>query len=242
MTPNTTRTGREHPRKALIVAIALVAALVALPMTFRPAAAHDGDDHVYVYNPITDDDSAHDDVSAWWPWGEEVAPPSHHCVYTNWGYGADFCMDVFAKASGKRIVTPFGSTTNTGHEVASTVVDVAPGCASGDPADGGYRLTVEATDTATGNVLGRAVLMHVDQPQVAAGQRVDGWTTLGFTSSFRSSSCYQVSTDAGIHVHVEFTNLHGYACWYPMSYDAELTELTRIGVVGAHYESERASC
>jgi len=80
-------------------------------------------------------------------------------------------MDVFARAAGRPIVTPFGSRTTAGHVVSSTVVRVTPGCASGNPADGSYRVTVEARDTATGEILARAELMHVDRPQVGVGQQ-----------------------------------------------------------------------
>jgi len=103
-------------------------------------------------------------------------------------------------------------------------------------------MTIEARDMATGVVLGRTDLMHVDRPQVGVGQVVGGWTTLGFTSQFRYSSCYQVGNANGIHGHLEFINVHRYSCWIPYSYNQGLTELTRIGIVGAHYGGQRARC
>lgn len=228
-------------KRAVAVGLMLLS-LAYILVAPSPAGAHSTNDWVYVYNPMIDDDGDHNDVSSWWAWGYDVSPPGHHIVYRNYGYANDWSIDIFAKAAGRRFVTPFGSKTNTGHPVQSKVVGITPGCASGNIADGGYRLTIEARDTITGVVLGRADLMHVDRPQVGIGQVVSGWTTLGFTSQFRYSSCYQVSNSNGIHGHVEFINAHRYSCWIPYGYNQALTELTRIGIVGAHYGGQRARC
>jgi len=198
------------------------------------AQAHTTNDWVSTFNPVMS--------GARWPWGGEVAPAGHHIVYSNYGYKNDFSMDVFAGASGKRVVTPFGTKTNTGHLVESRVVAVGAGCGSRNLADGGYRVTIEARDKATGVVLGRADVMHVDRVQVGTGAVLGAWTTIGYTSRFRSNGCYQVGTDAGIHVHLEFANAHRYACWLPYAYNAALGDLSKIGIVGAHYGGQRARC
>lgn len=227
--------------RLLIVAVGL--ALVTVFGVQSPtASAHVGGDIVYLYPPITDGDGDHNDVSAWWPWGYEVSPPAHHIVYSNWGWANDWSMDVFARASGRSVVTPFGGWTTAGHPVVSTVVGIGSGCASGSIADGGYRVTVEARDTTTGETLARADLMHVDRPQVYVGQQLGGWTTIGFTSRFRYSSCYQVTDDSGIHIHLEVVNLHRYACWTQFGYGAALTELTAIGAAATHHGAQRARC
>lgn len=234
---------RSHhrPIAALVALVALVAAaqVVGTPQ----ASAHGDGSTVTVYNPVTDGDADHNDVTAWWPWGADTAPASHHVVYGSWGYLNDWSIDVFAKAAGRPIVTPFGSKTNTGHPVQSKVVNVRAGCRSGNVADGGYVVTVEARDTSTGAVLGRADLMHVASPRVGVGTVLGPWTTIGTTSQFRYSSCYQVSSTSGIHVHVEFINYHRYACYIPRAYNQGLTELTSLGVVGSHsYGTQRARC
>jgi|GEM_PF-2630019 len=221
---------------------AVLLAATGVVGTAAPASAHTTNDWVYVYNPIIDGDSVHNDVSEWWARSYDTSPAGHHIVYSNWGWRNDLSMDVFAKASGKRVVTPFGSKTNTGHRVESKVVSLRSGCKSGNLDDGGYLVTVEARDTSTGSVLGRADLMHVDRPQVRVGQVIGGWTTIGFSRQFRYNSCYQVNTTNGIHVHMELINQHRYACYYPKGYDSALTELTRLGIVGAHYGGQRARC
>ena len=122
------------------------------------------------------------------------------------------------------------------------VLSVNPGCATGNVADGGYVVKIEATNAATGVVLGRADLMHVNSPQVGAGATIGPWTTLGYTSRFRYSSCYQVSTDAGVHVHAEFINAHRYSCYIWRSNGTAINENTVIGRVGVHYGGQRAAC
>lgn len=230
----------------------LLATLAVLTMSgilkAPPADAHTQSDWVYVVNPIIDSDAVHNDVSSWWAWGSGTAPGSHHVVYSNYGYKNDWSVDIFAKAEGKRFVTPFAGKTNTGHTVESKVVAIAPGCkatsssetTSSRIARGGYRVTIEAKDTVTGAILGRADLMHVANEQVSVGQKLGAWTVVGTTKKFPYNSCYQVNTVSGIHGHVEFINKHNYACWIPKSYNAALLETTKIGKVGAHYSSTRA--
>lgn len=108
--------------------------------------------------------------------------------------------------------------------------------------DGGYVVKLEAKNAATGVVIGRADLMHVASPQVTAGAVVGPWTTLGYLSRFRYSSCYQVSNDAGVHVHAEFIDAHKYSCYIWRGNGAAINENTTIGRSGAHYGGQRAAC
>ncbi len=241
-----------HLTRPRILVVTLLATLAVFAMSgvlkSPPADAHTQADWVYVVNPIIDGDSVHNDVSSWWAWGSATAPGSHHVVYSNYSLRNDWSMDIFAKAEGKRFVTPFSGKTNTGHAVESKVVAIAPGCKASSSTEstssriarGGYRVTIEAKDTVTGAILGRADLMHVANEKVSVGQKLGAWTVVGYTKKFPYNSCYQVSTVAGIHGHVEFTNKHRYSCWIPKSYNAALLETTRIGKVGAHYSSARA--
>jgi hypothetical protein len=227
-----------------LLLVGLAAGLVLGLAPAGPAAAADNPagDVVSIFNPIIDADAVHDDVSAWWAWGHDTSPRGHHIVYSNWGYMNDWSIDVFAREAGKQFVTPFGSRTAGGDAVQSVVVGVRPGCRSGNPADGGYRVTVEARNARTGAVIARADLMHVDRPQVSVGQHLGGWTTIGFTSAFRYNSCYQVSNAWGIHGHLEVVNRNRYACFRPMGYEQPLTELTWIGRAGTNYGGQRAAC
>ncbi|NEE55108.1 hypothetical protein G3M55_62310, partial [Streptomyces sp. SID8455] len=90
---------------------------------------------------------------------------------------------------GATVVSPFGSKTSAGGPVTVRVVTVTPGCATGNLADGGWRIGLEARDDSTGTVVGRADVMHVDQKpgSIAVGATVGPWTRLGQTGRFRYS-------------------------------------------------------
>ena len=150
-------------------------------------------------------------------------------------------MDIY-RGPGSAIVSPFGSKASNGTPLRISVVGLAAGCATGNIADGGYRMTLEAVNPTNGNVLGRADVMHVSNPQVGVGAVVGPWTVLGYTSRFRYTSCYQVSTDSGVHVHVEAANQHRYSCYIWRANGSGIDENTVIGRVAVHYGGQRARC
>lgn len=221
-------------KMARSIAVALLAmAAIVLPAT--SAGAHPDADQVKVYPPIQGS-------STWDRFG--VTPPSsHHIVFYNWGYQNDWAVDIY-RAPGATVVSPFGTSTASGHAVSVRVVTVRPGCATGNLADGGYRIGLEATDTATGQVLARADVMHVNNKpsSITVGATVGPWTKLGETGRFRYSSCYQVNGDSGAHIHLEIINQHRYSCYVPRAANSALTDLTMIGRAGTHYAGQRAVC
>lgn len=212
----------------------LIAALIltALP---SPAAAHTSSDTVSVYPPIQGS-------SIWNRFGT-TPPSSHHRVFYNWGYVNDWSVDIY-RAPGATVVSPFGTKTAAGHAVSVTVVTVKPGCATGLLADGGYRIGLEARDTVTGDILGRADVMHVNNKPagITVGATVGPWTKLGETARFRWSTCYQVNGDSGAHIHLEVINKHRYACYLHRAAGASLTDLTVIGRVGSHNSGAPQTC
>lgn len=216
---------------ATAVAVAALAGSAAL--VSAPAQAHGSTEYVDLWTPLVGG-------SAWARTGG-TEPAAHHIVYSNWGYQNDWSVDIFS-GPGTRVVSPFGSKASNGQAMTVRVVSVGAGCASGNLADGGSVVKLEATNSATGVVLGRADLMHVANPQVGPGAVVGPWTTLGYTSRFRYSNCYQVSNDAGVHVHAEFINAHRYSCYIWRSNGAGVNENTVIGRVGVHYGGQRAAC
>ncbi|MEV6800328.1 hypothetical protein AB0M91_18550 [Micromonospora rifamycinica] len=141
-------------------------------------------------------------------------------------------------------MSPFGTKTAAGHPVAVTVVTARPGCATGNLADGGYRIGLEARDTTTGEIIARADVMHVDNKPsgIVAGASVSPWTRLGETGRFRYSSCYQVNGDSGAHIHLEVINQHRYSCYLKRAAGTTLTDETVVGRVGTHYSGQRAAC
>ncbi|MEU7959393.1 hypothetical protein [Micromonospora humida] len=214
-------------------ALTLVLGAVAVPAT--PAAAHDTADAIAVYPPIQGS-------STWNRFGGS-GPANHHIVFGNWGYTNDWAVDIY-RNPGATVVSPFGTKTAAGHPVAVTVVTVRPGCATGNLADGGYRIGLEARDTTTGGVVGRADVMHVNNKPggVVVGASVGPWTKLGETGRFRYSSCYQVNGDSGAHIHLEVINQHRYSCYVNRAADTALTDLTVVGRIGVHYSGQRAVC
>lgn len=219
-------------RRSLLVLLAiagLLAGLVAAPS----ASANTSGDHVPVYAPIQGD-------STWDRFGQ--SPPSgHHIVFGNYGYSNDWAVDIY-RAPGSTVVSPFGSKTAGGHPVTVTVKQVRAGCATGNLADGGSLVKLEAIDATTGEILGIADVMHVDQVAVSAGQTVGVWTRLGVTGRFRSTSCYQVNGDTGVHIHLEVINQHRYSCYVNRGAGAGLTDETKIGQVGSHGTGQRQAC
>lgn len=225
------RGGAATGATALLTLVALVA-LLAPPAAVPSASANESGDHVAIYPPIQG-------ASTWVRYGQ--TPDAHHVVFNNYGYANDWSVDIY-RDPGSTVLSPFGSTTAAGHPVAVTVVGVRSGCASGSHADGGALVTLEATDSTTGEVLGRADVMHVDQVAVSSGQSVGPWTPLGVTARFRPTSCYDVHGDAGVHIHLEVINAHRYACYVGRGAGAELGDTTKIGQVGSHNTGPRQTC
>ncbi|HEY1175572.1 MAG TPA: hypothetical protein VGF17_05400 [Phytomonospora sp.] len=222
-------------RRLAIGAVA-VCAMTALSAVVAPAAgAHDVEETVNVYPPIQGS-------SIWDRFGQSP-PSSHHRVFYNWGYLNDWAVDIY-RLPGGTVVSPFGTKTASGHAVSVRVVTVRPGCATGNLADGGYRIGLEATDTVTGAILARADVMHVDAKPagITVGATVGPWTKLGQTGRFRYSSCYQVNGDTGAHIHLEVINRHRYSCYVPRAAGTGLSDLTVVGVAGTHRSGPRAVC
>ncbi len=218
--------------RAMLVAVAVGGVGLLLP----PAAqAHPDADTVNVYPPIQGS-------SVWDRFG--VSPPSsHHRVFYNWGYLNDWSVDIY-QLPGATVVSPFGTKTASGHPVTVRVVTVRPGCATGNLADGGYRIGLEAKDATTGVVLARADVMHVDAKPagIVVGAEVGPWTRLGQTGRFRYSSCYQVNGNTGAHIHLEVINQHRYSCYVPRGAGAGMTDLTVVGKAGTHKTGPVQAC
>jgi hypothetical protein len=225
-----TFTGK-RARSALVAALALALGLIAQPS----ASAHPDADTVAVYPPVQG-------ASTWDRFGLS-GPQGHHRVFFNWGYRNDWSVDIY-RHPGATVVSPFGTKTASGHSVSVRVVTVQPGCATGSLADGGHRIGLEARDDTTGQVLGRADVMHVaNKPaSIAVGASVGPWTKLGETGRFRYSSCYRVNGDSGAHIHLEVINQHRYACFVPRAANTAMNDLTVIGRVAVHYGGPQAAC
>lgn len=232
-----------RPKIPLRIAVATVVAASSVfliaPLTqaqpSKEKAEPKAADTVAVYPPIQGG-------STWDRFGE-TPPSSHHRVFYNWDYLNDWAVDIYQNP-GATVVSPFGSKTEAGNPVTVSVVTVQPGCATGDLADGGYRVGLEARDDATGAVVGRADVMHVDNKpdEIAVGATVGPWTKLGETGRFRYSSCYQVNGDSGAHVHLEVINKEKYSCFINHAAGTELGDETAVGRVGTANSGPQQAC
>ncbi|POG48953.1 hypothetical protein BV881_02080 [Streptomyces sp. ZL-24] len=225
---------------AMVASAALLAAPVAHAQEVRPEGGRQ-EAHplaaatIAVYPPIQG-------PSIWNRFGQ-TPPSSHHRVFSNWGYLNDWSVDIYQNP-GATVVSPFGSRTSTGSSVTVRVVTVRPGCATGNLADGGWRIGLEASDNATGAVVGRADVMHVDRKpaSITVGATVGPWTRLGQTGRFRYSSCYQVNGDTGAHIHLEVINRTKYSCYIARGAGAGLGDETVIGRVGTLDSGPQQAC
>ncbi|MGI5175222.1 hypothetical protein ACQEVZ_02685 [Dactylosporangium sp. CA-152071] len=208
---------------------------VAVIVPATTVQAHSVADAVSLYPPIQG-------ASTWDRFGLS-GPAVHHVVFSNWGYTNDWSVDIY-RNPGATVVSPFGTRTAAGHPVSVHVVTVRPGCATGNLADGGYRIGLEARDDTLGVVVARADVMHVNNKPagIVVGATVGPWTRLGETGRFRYSSCYQVNGDTGAHIHLEVINQHRYSCYIPRGANTALTDETVIGRAGVHYSGGRQAC
>lgn len=198
------------------------------------AAAHTSGGHVTLYPPVRGTSNL-DRFNV-------ADPVNHHCVYGAYGYQSDICFDHYG-TRGARVVTPFGYRTSEGDIITQRITAIRPACRSGRLADGGSMVEIEARNSRTGERMGKAQLAHIDNVQVRVGDRIGGWTVLGYLKQYRYNSCYQVTNPAGTHLHVELTAHHRYSCTHWNIEGRPISETTPIGKMGDHrYTQRRAAC
>lgn len=146
-------------------------------------------------------------------------------------FGGDLAFD-FYRGPGAGIKVRAWPVSQVG-AVSYRVAAVQAACRSGLIADGGYAVKVEFHYG--GHNVGHAWYVHVDRPQVTAGQWIGHAATIGYTSRFRYSSCYQVNTDTGVHVHQEYYSNRHYACFIRRPAGAWVDYWGVLGRVGGNY-------
>jgi hypothetical protein len=153
-------------------------------------------------------------------------PSSHHTPY-----GGDWATDLYATSGTPVYFHPFDNYTGGTYVVSS----VAAACRSGIIADGGHAVKVELKDRA-GTSLGWVLYSHLDRVPagVANGQPISSGALLGYTRRWNHSTCYQVSTEEGVHVHYEAYNHHNYACYWDYGSGQTVASNRSMGLVGAH--------
>ena len=164
-----------------------------------------------------------------------VHPLYHHTVYggrIGQGVG-DWAVDFYVNAPVTEVRAHIGNTTIPYAPPHLKVLAVKPACASGVISYGGYWVSVGVYNTYSGAYIGRVDYAHINSPQVYEGQYINQGQLLGWTARFTRNSCYDVSTDSGVHVHMEAYNSHHWACYSVSGWAQNLNAGGRLGYVGS---------
>ncbi len=164
--------------------------------------------------------------SGYWDRFGYAPPSSHHIVY-----GGDWSVDMYRSPGSTVRVRAWPVSQQGG--VAYRIAEVRRACGSGVYSHGGNRVKVDFHYA--GKHIGHAWYAHLANVAVAPGQWVPHGALLGYTARFTYSSCYKVTSDAGVHVHFElFSNRH-YACYIRRSAGAWVDYWGVIGRIGGSY-------
>ena len=133
-------------------------------------------------------------------------PSVHHWLSSNAAPYGDWAVDMGAPV-GTGVVL-YAAPQVASLPVTATVDRIAPACSTGNPADGGYAVTVAFSSN--GTRVGSATYGHI-QPAagLAVGQTINRWgTTVGTVGSYGWGNCWQ-----GAHLHFQLYSQRNYACY-----------------------------
>ena len=200
---------------------AATAALVAAGVAVAAPPATAATPAVWVGSPL----------AARWPTNSDSLPANHHLPY-----GGDWSVDLQGVGAGAGVYV-YAAPQTGGLSITARVEIVRAACASGNIADGGYRVTVGFYNGST--KIGTATYAHIN-PSVSQGATIGRWgTLLGTVGSYNWSSCWQ-----GVHVHYEMYSQVNYACynrgWTP---GMTLNPTNFLGFIGGSYATgKRQPC
>lgn len=84
---------------------------------------------------------------------------------------------------------------------------------------------------------------HLDQVAVSVGQTISPSQIIGKTKKWSYSTCWQVSSDAGVHTHIEMWDKYRYSCYTNYQSRTYLGSSMNLGVVGRTiYTGIRSRC
>jgi hypothetical protein len=137
----------------------------------------------------------------------------------------------------------------SGGSWSTAIIQRTHACNAGAYTWAGYRYKLTLTDPS--GYLGYWQYVHV-HPVGSLGNIVwgDGSSIsqgglLGYTHQYpnRGINCWDVSTDLGVHWHIEGWNNHNWSCFYPWAHSSNLTKQTSgLGAVGANAPKLRQPC
>ena len=147
-----------------------------------------------------------------------LANPSTHKVYDSMGI-ADWSTDLFAApgtAVRPRIYAPMN-----GSPYDLKVINTWSGCAGKGVRVGIYK---------SGSLIGTVSYAHLDAvPSFSAGQKISTTTTLGKLKRWTNCSGWSVSSNSGVHTHIEVGTKNGKACAMAYGAGKSLIDTRKIG-------------
>lgn len=177
--------------------------------------------------------------------GSGTTPPTHHRPY-----GGDWGLDFYAVpwTAGRFWTTHSAGLSKYGKIAANFSACLSPG----DSAGLAYKIDIYDS---TGK-RGRYIQAHVNpfdsfgSPyMLPIGTTLGNGALLGHTYQFAYSGCYQVMTTAGVHWHLEMSNLGGVptpshrACWWPTySLGGSVSYTSALGAIGSNATSYDQPC
>ncbi len=170
------------------------------------------------------------------------SPPATHPAAT-WpdGVTADWATDFYKEPS---TTGKWYRSSSSGSFVTTTVNQALNACNASSWTWAGlkYRFVV-ANDSGT---LGWFADVHVDPNGyfLGVGAGLTNGMLIGYTKRWGySSGCYEVSSDSGVHWHIEAYNYSMYSCYAPNATGASLAAGSgMLGAVGANATGPRQSC
>lgn len=128
-----------------------------------------------------------------------------------------------------------------GGTLTARVWAIQPTCVAG-PSAGGWTVFVDVY--ISGSWEGWMSYGHLDQIQVSPGQWISPGQLLGRLKRWPySTGCWEVTTDQGVHSHVEFYNAFLYACYINYASGTYLAYPSGLGLIGRTiYTAPRSPC
>lgn len=224
-TPSTFKSGQARAPFTRRWSSALATLLMLVPLLVLPVGAvrahHGGTLPGVVVQPP---------MSGYWDRFGASPPTSHHRPF-----GGDFAVDFHRNPGTDDTVRVRAYPASGSGSVRYRIDDVRMACKSGVHADGGRAVKVGffIGDTRVGH----AWYVHLDRvpSTIKAGSWVSHAAVVGYISRFKETTCYDVSSNDGVHVHLEYYSNRHYACWISRPAGTWVDYWGAVAKVGGNY-------
>jgi hypothetical protein len=163
-------------------------------------------------------------------------------------YGGDWSTDYYAVAG---TAGALRISSSAGYAVSGYVLEQPKTSCLNPNYWAGWKYKIRIDDSSLG-ARGWYVVSHVSEYNgpgnpyyLSMGQTIYNGTHIGWTAWWQqpaAGTCYQVTTSAGVHWHVEMYNYTHYSCFYPYVRGQSLTTSNVLGAVGANGTGKASAC